>query len=671
MQTDNDCLTEAVAVTRNAETTSAEADEDGYAETLVKRPADVPRLEKENNSGSGSVLCQINSDENMRDSDIEGTRQTRPEFQLENIVPLGLESEEKILKIKDSSHIIFSGRFDAAAVCGLLGTLEEADLRSLREHLHAALPDAIPATAGRQLARRNAGSSARLVDDCWALGYSIVNDVLTSHAHSTTLRPIGRNPLEPLPPPSLNVSAITNSMEGLVSSQLRLEGSCSGQQRDIARIRAELGELRDLRDEVAGLRELRESVTELRAAVSDRDARITHLEAQVAELLASAATAPTRQPISSPRNRQLASEMAGLIDVKELGASIAAALRSGAGDSDSDVSDDPDWPSLPPRVNAGARRRDLSTPGTRAQQHQASDVPNARQWADAVAMSRAPSGVAAATAVRQEGRHRHTVMGAAPQPVIMTSAPAETVGALPFLLEGIRPETADVHVRNLVLKVTTSLQNFQRVKRHSGARRGLKAFRFDVDARDAAVVMSPSSWPAGLRVRPWTVKSADRQLPPVTGPVSGQSGAPKTRQPTPTVAPSVRQLGAAQRPPSRPLNLTEGPAAARLNVTRQSGIVGSGPTSELVITETPDASSPVLIDGFHPSVSDAQVRNLVWPLVRNLHQCHEARHGGAQPGAKAYRIVVDSADGPAILNPVNWPAGLRVRAWPGQHTRPF
>ena len=58
-------------------------------------------------------------------------------------------------------------------------------------------------------------------------------------------------------------------------------------------------------------------------------------------------------------------------------------------------------------------------------------------------------------------------------------------------------------------------------------------------------------------------------------------------------------------------------------------------------------------------------------LVRNLHQCHEARHGGAQPGAKAYRIVVDSADGPAILNPVNWPAGLRVRAWPGQHTRPF
>ena len=585
MQTDNDCLTEAVAVTRNTETTSAEADEDGYAETLVKRPADAPRLEEENNSGSGSVLCQMSgsvltSDENMRDSDIEGTRQTRPEFQLENIVPLGLESEEKILKIKDSSHIIFSGRFDAAAVCGLLGTLEEADLRSLREHLHAALPDAIPATAGRQLARRNAGSSARLVEDCWALGYSIVNGVLTSRAHSTTLRPIGRNPLEPLPPPSLNVSAITNSMEGLVSSQLRLEGSCSGQQRDIARIRAELGELRDLRDEVAGLRELRESVTELRAAVSDRDARITHLEAQVAELLASAATAPTRQPISSPRNRQLASEMAGLIDVKELGASIAAALRSGAGDSDSDVSDDPDWPSLPPRVNDGARRRDLSTPGTRAQQHQASDAPNARQW-DAVAMSRAPSGVAAATAARQEGRHRHTVMGAAPQPVVMTSAPAETVGTLPFLLEGIRPETADAHVRNLVLKVTTSLQNFQRVKRHSGARRGLKAFRFDVDARDAAVVMSPSSWPAGLRVRPWTVKSADRQLPPVTGPVSGQSVAPKTRQPTPTVAPSVRQMGAAQRPPSRPLNLTEGPAAARLNVTRQLGIVGSGPTSEL------------------------------------------------------------------------------------------
>ena len=182
----------------------------------------------------------------------------------------------------DNSSDIFSGRFDAASVCEVLATLYEVDLRSLRDHFHAALPDAIPATAGRLLARRNAGSLARLVEDCWALGYSIANGVLTSKAHTSTLRPAGRNPLGPLPPPPGSLSAITNSMEGLVTSQLRLEGFCSAQQREMTRIKPELAEIRELHDELVEMRTIRQSVTELQAAVAEQDSRIAHLEAQVA-----------------------------------------------------------------------------------------------------------------------------------------------------------------------------------------------------------------------------------------------------------------------------------------------------------------------------------------------------------------------------------------------------
>ena len=139
----------------------------------------------------------------------------------------------------------------------------------------------------------------RLVEDCWALGYTTANGVLTSRANSSTLRPAGRNPLEPLPPPSSSISEVTNSMETLVASHLRLEAGFTGHQRAIDGIRSELAGLRDEMDE---LRVLRGRVAELRAAVDDRDSRITHLEAQVAELLFMTGTVHCQQQTSASGN---------------------------------------------------------------------------------------------------------------------------------------------------------------------------------------------------------------------------------------------------------------------------------------------------------------------------------------------------------------------------------
>ena len=745
---------EADALGTNAETLD-EDQRNEYAETLVKRvDADAPSdtLPNENHivpedschPRNGAQTCST-----------QRAEQPRHAQELECFVPQTLDSRGKLLKIKDSSNVIFSGRFDAASVCELLGTMAETDLRDLREHLHAALPDAIPATAGRQLARRNAGSSARLVEDCWALGYSVASGTLTTRANSTTLRPIGRSPLEPLPPPSLNVSAISNSMEGLVSAQLRLEAGFSSQQRDIAGLKSEMLALRDLRREI----------TELRAAVVDKDARIAHLEAQVGELLSPANTASSR-PTAEESGRspagscQLASDLAGSINLRELGESIAAALRSGAGNSDSEASDDPDWPSLGPRAGGGANRSRPSARRNHARSAPRTAAhPTTRHWADVattqpinrLAPAPAAAGVSSHTlhtatpsechqpqaplvappqascappqapcaapqapwappqapraapqapwAPPQAPRAAPQAPRAAPQapwappqapcappqalsvappqapcaaPQMDVTASVETVHTLSFLLEGVDPNIPDAHVRSLVLGLT-SLNDFQRVKRHSGARLGLKAFRFDVDARDAATVMSPFSWPPGLRVRPWTVTPAGGQYAPAATSGPGQRMNTTRQQSVQTAASGGRRETApmprfsSSEPPTRP-------AATRPSAARHVEITGSGPASELVTSDAAHAGPPsaaFLIDGFHRNVSDAQVRNLVWPLVSNLHQCQRARLRGLQAGARAYRIVVDATDSPAVLNPANWPAGLRICTWPGQHGQSF
>ena len=672
----------------NTANSSIMTGDDDYAEMLVKRPteavppADRAYVDPENQRALESHCAPLHNIKSPADKSTEEMRQCpNPGCEIDSLVPQDLGSSEKLLKIQDNSHLVFSGKFDAATVCGLLGTLDEADLRALREHLHAALPEAIPATAGRQLARRNAGSSVRLVEDCWALGYSAVNGVLTSRAHSSTLRPVGRSPLEPLPPPSSGTSAITSSMEALVASHLRLEGAYSGQQRDIARLRAEMAQLRGSREEPADLQGLRDNVAELRAAVADRDSRIAHLEEQMTELLSPIGTASSRQPVSQASRPHIASEVAGLIDVQELGASIAAALRAGAGDSDSDASDDPVWPS---RAAGGARRRKAPAHRVRVPvKYKTDGAPKTRSWAETAAIHPTPDVMTAAPAARREEsrvfpaaatseRRPPVVTGAGPRSAIVATD-AEAAATLPFLLEGVSPEVADARVWNLVQELTTSLHNFQRVRRHSGAKQGLKAFRFDVDAADGAVVMNPASWPRGLRVRPWTAQPVSQQRTPAKAPGRDWTSDSRRQQPNSTVT-SDRRLGAAQAALLRPLSPAEGTTSGRPGLAQRSGITGSGPASDLVATGTQGTSSSTaafLIDGIHPEASSAQVRNLVWPLVSNLHQCHETRRGGVQAGAKAYRIVVDAEDGAAVLTPANWPAGLRVRAWSRQASQPF
>ena len=115
-----------------------------------------------------------------------------PTLTLDELIPANATSVEKKRLIAESD-CIFSGRYDPAAVCCVMTSMDESDLRELRDTLHGALSVAIPAVAGRPLCRRVTGNLSGLADDCWTLGYSATQGVLTQRANTATLKPACRN----------------------------------------------------------------------------------------------------------------------------------------------------------------------------------------------------------------------------------------------------------------------------------------------------------------------------------------------------------------------------------------------------------------------------------------------------------------------------------------------
>ena len=173
------------------------------------------------------------------------------------------------------------------------------------------------------------------------------------------------------------------------------------------------------------------------------------------------------------------------LDIRSLGQAIAAALHERIGDSDSEQ-------------DCEEMRRDGAGFGASRgppQQHlRAYSAPQARP---------AQSGL---------------VIGAGPASNLVATADSSGMrpGTASFVLEGIHPDATDAQVRNLVWPLVGNLHDFQRLARHSGVAAGSKAYRIEVDAADSGRLLNPTSWPAGLRVRPWTEKQKKRRTFPAT-----------------------------------------------------------------------------------------------------------------------------------------------------------
>ena len=319
---------------------------------------------------------------------------------LELLIPESVESAVKMEMIFQSKSHLFSGRYDAASICAMLASLDESDLRCLRDQLHAALPEQVPAAAGRPLIKRKTGSSSRLVDDCWALGSSAAQGILTRFADSQTLRAAERVSQSEFlslaaSSSSSDLSAVRASIGALIAAQLRLE-------KEVVTLR-DHNRVQDRR-----LEELSRQLEEAHSALSKSEGPVlvtadggnekpgssadecplSEPESYVAAMQNSAAASAVtpwssitaRPPLPPPgsidatkrdvpaqerrladpavrpavydvadrpavQQNSLAQDIAASLDLRSLGMAIVSAMQTQESDSDSDGGDDM-WPAL-------------------------------------------------------------------------------------------------------------------------------------------------------------------------------------------------------------------------------------------------------------------------------------------------------------------------------------
>ena len=434
---------------------------------------------------------------------------------LDMLLPTSATSAEK-RDILSATDVIFSGRFEPARVCGIILTLDEKDLRDLREQLYAALCSAVPAVAGRPLSRRVTGNTSALADDCWALGYSASQGMLTHRADNNTLKPAGRDPLpppgpiRPAAPVPPAISDATTSLEAIIAMQLRLE-------REVAELR------RDKASLDGRLKTMEQESNRLRAENAARDARIAELVTLVEDLLAQDTPSPSqpaapaasdipgveaaepqdnsahviaapgvnRAPESRPESSTLAADIVAGIDLRALGGAIAAALQWRVGDSDDSESELAAPPTDPRSGQCGPVGPSGRPPAVPLGVRPSVTAPDCSPPTETE--PRAPAGPAA---------RRSVVTGAGPtSALVMCTDVSPERPKRKFLLEGFRSDASDRDVRGLVQAAVQTLHNIHPLPRHDAAGSS-KTYMIEVDADDEARIMNPSTWPAGLTVRP-------------------------------------------------------------------------------------------------------------------------------------------------------------------------
>ena len=492
-------------------------------------------------------------------SELESQPETSPELQqppatpsqrgrLEELVPAAATSAEK-RELLAGSDVVFSGRCDPAEVRCLLATLEEADLRGLRERLRGDLAVAVPATAGRLLRNRQPGNMSALADDCWELGYSAAQSQLTRRADTSVLKPAGRAPLPPPgsaaepSPGQVGAAAAESSLRSIIETQLRME-----RELDDLRRRASAAESQRVR-----LQHLEEQTSELQLACAARDAKIVQLQELLRGMLdnqlacrpgagdnAAAMTSKSRSATGSEAEAQLgaednsaavtgqsrappvsesdtvtrsetqpsiAADIAAAIDIRSLGRAIADAINWRVGDSDSES--DCSASGQPHRRRGGGAPRPAAwhepEPPTRPL-----DLAPSRPGSglDRPGIAARP---AAATVDNRILAQRTAVAGtgAASDLVLVssnTSKPPTTI----FIVGGFRPDAPDNDVRDLVQSVAGELHSFQRLPAN-GSSAPAAAFMFEVAEFHSAAVLDPKRWPTGLSVRPKADKKGRRR----------------------------------------------------------------------------------------------------------------------------------------------------------------
>ena len=611
---------------------------------------------------------------------------------LQLLIPDNVESLVKMGLVAQNKSQLFSGRYDAASVCALLATLDEADLRCLRDQLHAALPEQVPAAGGRPLIRRNNGSCSRLVDDCWALGSSAAQGVLTRFADSQTLRAAERaaqsEPAGPPAPTSSDLTAVRASIEALIGTQLRLEKEVSALRNHNRAQDRRLDQLtRDLELARRGTPEAGPAVV-----IDDcgRDAGVSSPDCSLSVPVCREAAIDTEAEQIAAGTAAHGTSVHGAV-VNGIATHGSAAPQSATHEAAACGSAEPQSATHSAVVYGIATYGPAAPrPATHEVAAHGSAAPESATHEAAAHGPAAPGPASAAyeTAVHgsashdaaEYGQHGTAVGGVARHGTAGHSAVERSVAGHGRLTVTARPplpppgftgvtercvpmqqrRSAELDAcsagtdgrrdpsRNSLAQDIAASLDLRSLGMAIASAMQVQAGNSDSDSDDDA-------WPAlGRRpVRDRTQHHSARRTDTNTGSIALGHQMPAQDS----------SAGAVSRP-------------SALSADPPKHITGIGAPSGLVAMSAAGDQSPratYVLEGISHDATDSQVRAMVSPLVQRLHDFRRlSRHAGAARGLKAYRIEVDAADDPWVMNPVNWPAGLRVRPWTvKQQQEPF
>lgn len=509
----------------------------------------------------------------------------------------------------------FSGESDSARE--QIARLDEASLRSLRDQLHSQLVEVIPAIAGRPVMKRMPGNVAKLADDCWAFGSSLAQAVLLKEADSV-LKPVDRRiPASVLRSSSATriTSAETEKMEDILNNMVRMDRE---------------------------IRSLQVSETKLRGILTAQQVRIASLEERLAgfvtrggEDLSDSVATPHRSALASAQTdrtplqhaRATTGTVSADASVSRIGTNGAKPRSDSVDLTECRDADSYVGVSTGPGVNfplvndASADVTAADAPNTTSQaisstEQSGNALPSAstvRSSADtSVAITPTFAGDNLAAATDQVATSSHSA--SAPVAAVRQSEESAAHPAVCLAAEVAR--TLDID--RLAIAIVAQM------KQRTGLGPGTDCDGSDSDDYE------PIAYPQVTR--PSRVNRDQQQALPPAGTVPGQS----------SVQPNLGH---------RDTGLT--------------AVIGTDDAADVRAMSIASAPATFVLEGVHPGIPDSTVHRVVSNIVRRLSGFQKVYNGDEASG-KSFTFIADGGEESVVLDPANWPLGLRVRKMEGR-----
>ena len=96
-----------------------------------------------------------------------------------------------------------------------------------------------------------------------------------------------------------------------------------------------------------------------------------------------------------------------------------------------------------------------------------------------------------------------------------------------------------------------------------------------------------------------------------------------------------------------------------------TAIIGTDDAADARAVSIASAPATFVLEGVHPDIANSTVHRVVCNIVRKLSSFQKVQNGDEANG-KSFTFIADGGEDRVILDPANWPLGLRVRKMEGK-----